>query len=184
MSVSVRKVNAIFCRCGAAQYTYDAFPVSRKDGEDIPVLADYFPANLAVHFCRLSVHTTIDPYCDGKIVYCEAIDTWQVYTYHPLHSPQDIEKYVVYFNRREGAVTSRDRECFSTRSDILVFRQALNRAGMSFIPLKLREDRFGLYAVFMYVAISLLFIEIYKKRKQVYKRAFVVSILFFLRSKK
>ena len=151
MSAGSRKVNAIFCRCGTSRYTYDAFPLCRKDGEDVPILVGLFPANLAVQHCRLTVYTTSDPYRDGKIVYCEAIDTWQVYTYHPLHTPQDLEKYVVYFNRREVAVTSCERECFSGCSDILVFRQALNRAGLSFIPLKLREDRFGLYAVFMYV---------------------------------
>ena len=98
MSDQVRKVNAVLARCGTDDCEVTPITIYQRDGHDVPVLAGVFPEEHRISHYRLAVYATSDPFQHGDIKYCEAMDTWEVYNYHPMRLGQDADRYVVYLN--------------------------------------------------------------------------------------
>ena len=67
--------------------------------------------------------------------------------HHFMLYTHDCEKYVVYYTLHDEPVASKD-DATSTLGDVVIFRQALNCAGVIFTPVKEREDKLGLHGVF------------------------------------
>ena len=141
-------MQAILVNRGDVEPRLALFDVQRVGETDEPMLAPFFPPDLAVNHFKLAVRVTKNPFEDGKVMFNNDDDTWDLWLWHPM--PLDIaeDRYVVYFNKSPRDIQNVGTSSFSTRSDIAVFRQALNRTGLTLMSIKLREDKFGLYGVF------------------------------------
>ncbi|GJE97116.1 hypothetical protein PsYK624_133270 [Phanerochaete sordida] len=142
-----RDITAILVRRGDEHAQTIPLAVARKGIDDIPVLGTHLGGDAGIARVRIVVHTVHNKADDGKIVHCRGTDMWEVYMHSNLPLRQDSEKYVLYYAYHNEAATGHPN-AVTKHTDVVIFRQALNRAGVAFTPIKEREDKFGLHGVF------------------------------------
>ena len=143
-----RPVQAVLLNRGDIEPRLTTFDVQRTGDTDSPLLAPMFPVELTVTRLKLTVRTTKDPFQDGKVIYNNEDESWDLWLWHPMPIDAGEDKYVVYYNKSQAQPDRAAGESFSLRHDIVVFRQALNRPGLTLVSVKWREDKWGLYGVF------------------------------------
>ncbi|GJE95551.1 hypothetical protein PsYK624_117370 [Phanerochaete sordida] len=117
-----------------------SFRVRRRGEVDEPDLEGFVAPGVGVVRVFVTLHTTSDINRDGEMNYEAQHGTWDVWVHHWLRMEQEPEKYVVFYTvpRAPGAAV-----------DLAIFRRALNRRGVVFVPIRPRDDRWGLNAVMM-----------------------------------
>lgn len=143
-----RPVQGLLLNRGELQPKLTLFEVQRSGDTDSPILSPFFSQHLPINRFKLTVRVTQDPFEDGKVSFNNLEEAWDLWLWHPMPLDMGEERYAVYFNRTSRVPESTGTSSLSTRSDIAVFRQALNRPGLTLMSIKLREDKFGLYGVF------------------------------------
>lgn len=145
----MREVLAAVILCGNDDAQMVKLAVDTVGEDDVPVLDVLFPPEPPPDRIRLTVYTTLDPNRGGNVYHTTGTDLWEIHVYHHMAMVQEPQKYVLFYNRREAELDTGNTPAVSRRSDVVVFRQSLNRAGVVFTSLKVREDMFGLHGVFL-----------------------------------
>lgn len=136
---SSRQVAGLLVSGESADASLVSIKVKRCGEVEEPDLTGVLGDASRVERVKITVRTTFDVAQDGDIICHQGSDSWDVYIYHRIRFHQEPEKYVVYY------CVSRS---FGLVGDIVVFRQALNRLGLVFAPVRWREDKFGLTVLY------------------------------------
>ena len=140
---AVREVSAMVIPAHRLHASLASFKIRRQGEVDEPVPENFIRGGRVQRTC-LTIHTTTDVSRDGEVREL-AEGGREVYMYNRLPYAHEVDKYVVFYDTRQSA---RDA------MEVVVFRRALNRAGIIFVPIRPKEDKFGLDAVMWYVRIK------------------------------